>query len=61
MGRPADRGVAREQLLTMRLTQNESETLNSQRLERGFSTRSAYLRRLVYEDGQKLARKRSES
>lgn len=60
MGRPAAAGRPRENAITARFTEQETERLDVQRAERGFGDRSAYLRYLVREDGRRLDRERGK-
>lgn len=60
MARTPDGPVAREMPITVRLTPIERESLDEQRRARGGMTRSAYLRLLVRQDGNKIRRERGD-
>lgn len=60
MGRPAAAGRPRENAITARFTEQETQNLDQQRAMRGFGDRSAYLRHLVREDGRRLQREHDE-
>lgn len=60
MGRPSAAGRPRENAITARFTQQETESLDNQRAQRGFGDRSAYLRHLVREDGRRLEREKGK-
>lgn len=58
MARTPDGPEAREQPITFRTTPDERANLDAQRAARGGMSRSAYLRLLVRQDGNKIKRER---